>query len=188
MVMSLLAIWSFSGLPLHPLLVHAATVLVFLAAIAAVVLMLWQPEWRRRYTAPLAVICLGLLVVTQLTVMTGEQLADWTGEEKEIEDHEEAGEMARNMLALLTLGLAAVAMIERRESAAAITAGSGGTGVATDRRSLLSGAVRVGAGIAGLATLGTVYQAGHSGATAVWGDELKQGGESGEGGEGEGEE
>jgi hypothetical protein len=183
------AVWAISGLPAHPLLVHGATVLVMLAAIAAIVLMLWNAAWRRKFAGPLAVISLALLVLTQLTVITGEQLVDYTGEEEEMHDHAEAGEMTRNLLILMTLGLAAVAFVDRKEGAAAAAAGvRAGSGAATsDRRSLLSSALRLGTGVVALATVGYDIKAGHSGAYAVWHEELAGGAsESDEAGESEG--
>jgi len=178
-----LAIWTIGGLPAHPLLVHAATVLVALAAVAALVVAFAKPGARRTYAGPLAAVCLGLLVITQLTVMTGEQLAEATGEEREIEDHEEAGEMARNLLAVLTLALAGLAFVERREAGAGTGADSALAegGASESRRSVLTTALRVGAGAAAVATLGMTIQAGHTGAWAVWHEESLGGEGSGEG-------
>ncbi len=181
------AVWAISGLPAHPLLVHGATVLVMLAAIAAIVLMLWNAAWRRKFAGPLAVISLALLVLTQLTVVTGEQLVDYTGEEEEMHDHAEAGEMTRNLLILMTLGLAAVAFVDRKEGAAAAGVRADSGAATSDRRSLLSSALRLGTGVVALATVGYDIKAGHSGAYAVWHEELagggEGGGESGEAGE-----
>ncbi|MFM9106472.1 MAG: hypothetical protein ACKOWF_07215 [Chloroflexota bacterium] len=185
--MTVPAVWTLGGLPAHPLLVHAATVLVVLAALAALALMIWKAAWRRRLVGPLAIACLGLLVLTQLTVMTGEQLAEATGAENEpeIHEHEEAGEMTRNLLALLTLGLGALAIVDRRDAGStAADVRAAATGDTTDRRSVLSGALRLGTGAVALATLGYDIKAGHSGAWAVWHEELA-GGEEGEGGGGE---
>ncbi|MGI9255289.1 MAG: hypothetical protein ACR2J8_16210, partial [Thermomicrobiales bacterium] len=158
----MLGIWTITGLPAHPLLVHGATVLAVLLALAAIALVFSNSRWRRTFAGPLAVICLGLLVLTQLTVMTGEQLAQATDAENEpeIHEHAEAGEMTRNLLIVLTLGLGVLAYTERSAGAASVA--SSGGGATSDRRSLLSGAARVGVGAVALATLGYDIKAGHT--------------------------
>lgn len=167
------AIWTITGLPAHPLLVHGTTVLAVLLGVLAIVLVLQNAQRRRAFAGPLAVISLGLLILAQLTVMSGEQLAEATDAENEpeIHEHAEAGELTRNLMVLLTVALAGLAVIERREGAEAVRVAASG-GSTSDRRSLLSGAFRLGTGVAAIATIGMDIKAGHTGAWAVWHEEL----------------
>ena len=79
------------GLPLHPLVVHSAVVLVPLVAFAALAMSYW-PSFSRKYGGPVLI----LAVVAQLSLF----LAKASGEpfqerlNKEIERHENFGEIA----------------------------------------------------------------------------------------------
>ncbi|QUQ68480.1 DUF2231 domain-containing protein [Kutzneria sp. CA-103260] len=67
--------YTFNGLPLHPLLVHAVVVLLPLAAVGSIVIAV-VPKWRRRYWLPvlvLAVLGIGAVPITQ---QAGEELYD----------------------------------------------------------------------------------------------------------------
>ena len=67
--------YTFNGLPLHPLLVHAVVVLLPLAAVGSIVIAVY-PRWRRRYWLPvllLAVLGIGAVPITQ---KAGEALYD----------------------------------------------------------------------------------------------------------------
>jgi plastocyanin len=61
------------GLPLHPLIVHVAVILVPLAALASLVVC-FREEWRRRFGAALAVLTLASAVVTVVAVRSGGEL------------------------------------------------------------------------------------------------------------------
>ncbi|MGV9711624.1 hypothetical protein ACWDTI_13280 [Gordonia sp. NPDC003424] len=63
------------GLPAHPLLVHLAVVAIPLAALLAIVAVVW-PE-ARRWLGPITpAVALVALVITPLTTSTGESLAE----------------------------------------------------------------------------------------------------------------
>ncbi|MFC0437247.1 DUF2231 domain-containing protein [Kutzneria buriramensis] len=65
--------FTFNGMPLHPLLVHAVVVLLPLAAVGSILIALY-PKWRRRYWLPvlvLAVLGIGAVPITQ---QAGEEL------------------------------------------------------------------------------------------------------------------
>jgi|GEM_PF-699593 len=180
------AIIELGGIPAHPLVVHAAVVLVPLLAIAVIVLMLLRADLRRKWGMPLAVVALGLLVVTQVAVFTGEQLANATGEadEPEIHEHGEHGETLRLVLAAMTVLLGATAWADRRAAPAAVAASSA-AGATSDRRSLLTTGLRAATGVAALGVIATAVNTGHSGAWAVWRETAAEinGGGGGEGGD-----
>jgi hypothetical protein len=144
------------GLPAHPLVVHAAVVLLPLAAIATVVSAAWPRA--RRYYAPLA---LGLALVATLAVGlaqgSGEELERKVDETELVEEHTSQGEL------VLPWALAVTVV------AAAVTALS----VLSRRRPGLSGravtaAVVVVGLVAGAGATWTVVEVGHSGAKATW--------------------
>ena len=67
--------YTFNGLPLHPLLVHAVVVLLPLAAVGSIIIAV-SPRWRRRFWLPvlvLAVLGIGAVPITQAA---GEELYD----------------------------------------------------------------------------------------------------------------
>lgn len=176
-------IWAIGDLPMHPLFVHFTTVLVLIFGIFTIWLALTRNgELRHKFAYPAAGVGFALLVLTQLTIMTGEQLAEIgdEGARPIVHEHGEQGETVRLVLFLLVLVLVALGWTERNGSAKSTTGGA-----STDRRSTLGMIVRGLVGIGGIATAFTVIQAGHSGATAVWEGEIDElpGGEGGEGGE-----
>ncbi len=176
-------IWAVGGLPMHPLFVHFTTVLVLIFGIFTIWLALTRKgELRHKLAYPAAGVGFALLVLTQLTIMTGEQLAEIgdEGARPIVHEHGEQGETVRLVLFLLVLVLVALGWTERNASAKSSTGGA-----STDRRSTLGMIARGLVGIGGIATAFTVIQAGHSGATAVWEGEIDElpGGEAGEKGE-----
>jgi hypothetical protein len=146
------------GLPAHPLVVHAAVVLLPLAAIATVVCAC-VPRARRHY-APVA---LGLAIVATLAVGlaqgSGEALEDQVDETELVEEHTEQGEQVLPWAIAVTAAAALVAagpLVSRRWPTIpgrAITA----TLVVLS----LAG---------GIGATWTVIEVGHSGAKATWND------------------
>lgn len=146
------------GLPAHPLVVHAAVVLLPLAAIATI-LCAAIPRARRHY-APVA---LGVALVATLAVGlaqgSGEELEEQVDETELVEEHTEHGELVLPWAIAVTVvaaGVAAMPLLERRRptlSGRAVTA----TVVAV-------------ALIAGAGAVWTVFEVGHSGAKATWDD------------------
>ena len=75
-----------NGVPLHPLIVHAAVVFVPLAAIAAIAFVVPNWRWAARWPALLTVAAAAASV--QLAAMTGDSLKEKVGGSKLIETHE----------------------------------------------------------------------------------------------------
>jgi hypothetical protein len=69
---------TFSGIPLHPLVVHAA---VFLAPTAAVLAILFavRPPWRWALRHPLAIAAVGAAAAVQISSITGDALSESLG-------------------------------------------------------------------------------------------------------------
>ena len=141
----------FAGLPLHPLLVHGAVVLVPLVAIGALV-MSYLPSFSRRHGK----IILGLAVVAQISVF----LAKISGEafeeilNKNVQKHAELGEIAP----LVTIPMVVLIYLRWRMDRSGSTFGS----------VLIRRLTSVALVIASLASLVVIFLVGHSGASPVW--------------------
>jgi uncharacterized membrane protein YdcZ (DUF606 family) len=152
-----------AGLPLHPLVVHATEVIVPVTAIVVTVAALWPRFRRRAGYLPLA-LALASLVLVPLSTQSGEALQERVGESSLIETH---SNLAEGLLPWV-LGLVVVAAVllwwNRNERKAA-----------TPRAPRW---VALGLAVAAvLATTGTTVQAirvGHSGATAVWSEDMSK--------------
>lgn len=143
------------GLPLHPLVVHAAVVLLPLAAVGALILSV-APRWRERYgwlNFGFAVAAYAAALVARLS---GLDLADRTGLRgtPAVAAHEAWGQWAPRPALLLAVGLLALLLLDRRKD--------------RDGDALHWAAVVLTV-LAALATLVVVGVTGHLGATAVWG-------------------
>lgn len=144
------------GLPAHPLLVHAAVVLLPLAAVATLVCAA-VPRLRRGF----AVLTLGLALVATFAVglaqTSGEELEDRVEETALVEEHTGSGERVLPWAIGVSVAAAAVVATPRlagrrpSSSSARVTAG------------LVAVALIVGAG-----ATWTVVDVGHSGAKATW--------------------
>lgn len=141
----------FFGLPLHPLVVHGAVVLVPLAAIGTVAVVL--SGWiRQRYgwlTLGLAVAGAGAAIAARLS---GEALAASLGSGgSAVAAHRAWGELAPFPAVLLAVALGAALLLENRSRAGWwVSAGV--------------------AAASAVAALVLVVLTGHTGATAVWGN------------------
>ena len=151
------------GLPAHPLVVHAAVVLLPLAAITTFVCAA-VPRARRPY-APVALgLALLATVAVGLAQGSGEELEEQVDETPLVEEHTEHGELVLPWAIAVTVVSAAVVAIpalERRRP------GIGGTAATT--------AVAVVALVVGAGALWTVIDVGHSGAKATWEDVSSEG-------------
>jgi len=155
-----------SGLPLHPLVVHVAVVLLPLSALA-VLAVLAVPRWRRPY-GPLAA---GFAVVGAagafVAKRSGEDLAGSLGRPAE---HAAWGDR----LAVLAIAYAVLVVLwwvldrraEDRPTGDATAVPQPSAAGASIPARLLAGAVAVLA----VATVGATVATGHTGATAVWSD------------------
>lgn len=144
------------GLPAHPLVVHAAVVLLPLAAVATVVCAA-VPRARRAY-APVA---LGLALVATVAVGlaqgSGEGLEEKVDETELVEEHTEQGESVLPWAIAVTVAAAAVTAAPALERRRPTLSGRTVTAV------LVSLALVAGAG-----ATWTVVEVGHSGAKATW--------------------
>ena len=149
--------WEINGLPLHPLIVHAAVIFGPLAALSALAYVGLPKHRDKLRWITLVLVVIGFLSIWAAYLSgenfleNGAQFKKLGGEAKEkIEHHEELAGMLRWM----TTGFAAVTLLavwqHRRQGAA---------------RYLLGGLVVVGA----VLTLVWAVRTGDAGAQAVWG-------------------
>jgi hypothetical protein len=150
------------GLPAHPLVVHAAVVMLPLAALATIACAAIPRA--RRYYAPIA---LGLAVLATLAVGlaqgSGESLEDRVDETRLVEQHTEQGEQVLPWAIAVTAVAAAVtaapALARRRKQ--------------VNGRAATAALVAVSL-VAGVGATWTVIRVGHSGAEATWDEVSKQ--------------
>jgi uncharacterized membrane protein/predicted heme/steroid binding protein len=166
-----------AGLPLHPLVVHFAVVVLPASALALVGLVL-VPRWRARYaTLTVAAALLGTAGAF-VAKESGEALADRVGLPAE---HAEWGD--RLFLVAVVYAVVTVVwfVLHRRQARQTVAADIGrdsrddrdGRATIPDRRARPTGilsAVNAVAGILAVAVLALTVVVGHTGATAVWGD------------------
>jgi hypothetical protein len=142
----------FAGLPLHPLLVHSAVVLVPLVAIGALV-MSYLPSFSRRHGKIILILAVIAQVSVFLAKMSGEAFAEIL--DKNVEKHAELGEITP----LLTLPMVVLIYLRWRMDR------SGSTFGPVVIRRLTSVALIV----ASVVSLVVILLVGHSGASSVWG-------------------
>src|SRR6478752_10664987 len=170
------------GLPVHPLIVHATTVVVPAAALAVLLCAVW-PRFRRWAAwMPLALSVLAV-VLTPLSTESGESLERHVEHSDLIETHSQLAEGLTPWV--IGLGAAAVLLfvVARGERRAVPTVAlSASAADPTDetpaRTSLVPRWLLVAGAVVGLmAALGTTVQVvriGHSGAQAAWSDSVSQ--------------
>jgi cytochrome b involved in lipid metabolism len=139
------------GLPLHPLTVHAASVLIPLSAIA-LVLLVFVPKWRKAYL-PLTVGALAVSVGLAFAAkQSGEALAARVGTPA---DHQELGDLLfPASIGLFALGLAFYFITKTKNPKWTLQ---------------LAGGLST-AAVAGVVILSVLV--GHSGAQATWGNRI----------------
>jgi uncharacterized membrane protein len=144
------------GIPAHPLVVHAAVVLLPLGAITTVIVAA-LPKSRRHY-APIA---FGLALVGTIAVglaqQSGESLEDRVTETELVEEHTEQGEIVLPWAVAVTAVAAAVAVAQPLRRRFTQLPANAVTAV------LLVAAVVTASG-----ATWTVIDVGHSGAKATW--------------------
>ena len=141
-----------AGLPLHPLLVHSAVVLVPLVAIGALV-MSYLPSFSRRHGKLILILALVAQVSVFLAKMSGEAFSEIL--KKDVDKHAELGEIAP----FVTIPMVALIYLRWRMDRAGSSTGS----VAISR---LTSVALV---IASIVSLVMIFLVGHSGASSVWG-------------------
>jgi hypothetical protein len=143
------------GLPAHPLVVHAAVVLLPIAAIGLIVIA-FVPRARRTYGPIVFGVALAATVAVGLAQQSGESLEGQVKKTEQVEEHAEQGQTVLPWAIAVTLASAVVAAepyLERRIDLPARAV----TGVLV--------AVSL---IAGIGATWTVIEVGHSGAASVW--------------------
>jgi hypothetical protein len=141
-----------AGLPLHPLLVHSAVILVPLVAIGALV-MSYLPSFSRRHGKLILILALVAQVSVFLAKISGQAFSEIL--QKNVEKHAELGEIAP----FVTLPMVVLIYLRWRMDRAGSSIGN----VALRR---LTSVALV---ISSLASLVMIFLVGHSGASSVWG-------------------
>jgi hypothetical protein len=165
---ALAALDSLFGLPAHPLVVHAAVVLIPLAAIGVCAIAFW-PAARRR----IGWIVLGLAFVGMvsgfLAKESGEGLEETVKETKAVQEHAEMGDSGLIAGGLVFLGAAGVMAVDVLEKRRASQSGAA-TGAAAGAGSMKTIGVVVGVVAVLFSVVGAarIVQIGHSGAKATW--------------------
>ena len=146
------------GLPAHPLVVHAAVVLLPIAAIALVVVAA-IPRARRVYGPIVLGVAIAATIAVGLAQQSGESLEGDVKKTELVEEHTEQGETVLPWAIAVTV-------------VSALVAAEPYTRKRLDSLSpRLVTAVLVGASlIVGVGATWTVIEVGHSGATSVWND------------------
>jgi hypothetical protein len=138
------------GLPLHPLVVHAAVVLLPLAALGALAIVA-SAKARTRYGSLVAVLAVAAGGAVAASRITGEALAGTTSGTGALGTHMTWGLLAPWPATLLAVSVVALLLVRR-----------GSSRPLQLTMSLLTV-------VAALASLAVIVVVGHSGATAVWG-------------------
>ncbi len=150
-----------NGVPLHPLVVHAAVVLVPLASLAVFALLL--PRWRWLARWPALLLAVGAAVTVQVAKLTGQDLKKTRGLDSPlIRNHEQWG--GRLLLAMWVLAALTVLAFWALPHVTRLSGGSDRAGhVAALEKPLL-----VVLAVAAVAVLVLVVLTGDAGARAVW--------------------
>jgi hypothetical protein len=158
--------------------VHAAVVLVPLAAIGVVVIAFWPAARAKLGVAVVVIAAVGTLFA-YLAMQSGEYLEEQVKETEQVEEHAKLGDSGLAAAAAVLVGAIAVTgfgVYEKRRSATSASADSADsasdeTARGPDRKLVY---LRTGVGVVAvvLVSLGTLQIAriGHSGAKATWGE------------------
>ena len=155
---------TFFGLPAHPLLVHIPVVLIPLALVG-VLLMLIRPQWRSALLAPTAAIAIVGAGGAILASQAGEWLQERVPESQLIDQHQQLGEMSRN-LAILFAGAMFVWCLRELATSRGWFEGSIVSRLLAAR--WVGVASVIGALLFGSLSTIWVARAGHTGAKAAW--------------------
>jgi hypothetical protein len=142
----------FAGLPLHPLLVHSAVVLVPLVAIGGLV-MSYLPSFSRRHGKLILIVALVAQVSVFLAKMSGEAFSEIL--DKEVEKHAQLGEITP----FVTIPMVVLIYLRWRMDRSGASTGS----------VLIRRLTSVALVLASVASLVVIFLVGHSGASSVWG-------------------
>ena len=164
-----------SGLPVHPLVVHAVVVLLPMAVVGSVLVAVW-PASRARWAWPVVVLTAAAVGAIPLATSTGEGLEHNLPRAPAIAAHAELGDQLLVFAAPLLVCVAALAFLDRRRRHSVAAAQTGRPGAMT-ASTVTSGGARPVAVLAAVLTVGfavvcavEVFRIGDSGARAAWGD------------------
>lgn len=171
-----LEVMELNGLPLHPLVVHAAVVFAPLAALAAI-LFAWVPRWRRVLRRPAVGLALFGALWVQAAQLTGKDLKHSLGLHSSLlQSHEMwAGRLVAHSWVLLAVVLVAgwvLPTVTAGAAAGGIVDGSDRAGLATQagslNRTIVARVFSVLVTLAALALLFVAFKTGDAGARMVW--------------------
>lgn len=152
-----------AGLPLHPLVVHAAVVLIPLSAVAAIAFAV-SPRWRWLSRWPTAVMSVVVVALGFLATSSGEALQESSPAlERAVHEHAERGDA----LSWLLVVFAAVVLVGAW-SLSGSTALASGKGAWESRIPALEKVMPLLLVLTSVAVLVLVVLVGDSGARAVW--------------------
>jgi hypothetical protein len=153
-----------AGLPLHPLVVHAAVVLTPLAVLLVVAFAIWpQHRWATRW--PTAVLTAAAFVSAWAARLSGDVLAESKpGLEQAVHEHAERGEQFAVVVTVLLVATAVGVWSLGGPSALA-----SGWGALESRVPALDKVLPVALVVVCVAVLVSAVLVGDSGARAVWG-------------------
>lgn len=151
-----------AGLPAHPLLVHAAVILVPLAAIGFASTC-WRSDWRRWFAIPVAALAIAGAAFAILAAQSGGPLEHAVREaavqagasRPTFGEHPEQGDTAEFWSIIMAVTIVAALLTDRFGHRLRLPAWSGTAAYAT-------------ALVPALIALVTIVIAGHSGAELVW--------------------
>jgi uncharacterized membrane protein len=153
-----------AGLPLHPLVVHAAVVLTPLAVLAVIAFAVWpRHRWATRW--PAAGLTAVAFVATWAARLSGDELAESKpGLEQAVHEHAERGEMFSVIVTVLLVVTALAVWSLGGPSALA-----SGKGAVESRVPALDKILPAALVLVSIAVLVSAVLVGDSGARAVWG-------------------
>jgi uncharacterized membrane protein len=147
-----------NGVPTHPLVVHAAIVLVPLV-LACLIVFSFKKKWHSTFAIPTLVLAFGGLVASWLAEESGGSLEERIKETNLVEEHAELGENFVIIAFILFIFVAIWAFIGwRNRNKTEISKNDLYIRIAVSIVAIL---------IAGYASF-AIYEVGHSGAKSVW--------------------
>lgn len=157
-----------TGIPAHPLVVHAVVVLVPLTAVGAVLVAVWP--WARAHVGWLVAACAVLdVALVPLATSSGESLEERVPETALVEKHTEMGEQLTPWVIALAVGVVAVMVVARTVA----RSGNPRPAWAAPWVAMVVAGVTI---VAASGAMVEVVRIGHSGAKASWSDVGSSGG------------
>jgi hypothetical protein len=165
LIAAVIEVKKFTGIPAHPLLLHAPVILVPALALATVVLQI-KPEWRREYGIALGLGAMLTSAATSLTANSGEAWQEMLDQrdQLQIHDHAELGDKLKALVILFAVLILIQLLLER-----------GALGSLSERfsdpRAALPMALSTLLVIVALGAAVLTFLTGHEGAKVVFGHE-----------------